>query len=103
MTATIELKLTQDFSSVEQYPLFLVLLFLRKAYDNLYHWWQLQTLTGCRAVQKLWILLAEILSLQESFTCQNVLNGPQLIATRGTTHWGFNPTTLFNVAVDNVV
>ena len=58
-TSIMELKITQELESVDQYSLFLVLFDLRKAYNNLYLGRLIQTLAGYGAVPKLRGLLAE--------------------------------------------
>ena len=45
-TLIMEINITQDMASVYQNPLFLVLLDLRKAYDNLERGWLSKTLEG---------------------------------------------------------
>ena len=80
-TAIMELKLSQELKSVDQSPLFIVFLDLRKAYDNLYHWRLLQTIEGYRAGTKQWGLLAELWSHQGVVTFQTGFHGPQFRTT----------------------
>ena len=75
-TAIMDLKIAQELASVEQYPLFLVFLDIRKACDNLDRGWLLQTLVGYGEGPKLRSLLAEFWSLQEIVNRQNVFHGP---------------------------
>ena len=58
-TAIMEHKLVQELASVDQDPLFSVLLDLRKAYNNLDQGRLLQNLEGYGAGPKLWGLLVE--------------------------------------------
>ena len=102
-TAIMELKVAQDLASVYQNPLFLLLLVLRRAYDNLDWGRLLKSLEGHGSVPKLQGLLVKFWSIQEVFTCQNGFHGPQFRATRGTTQGGIDLPTLFNLSVDSVV
>ena len=77
-TAIIELKLSQELSSVYQYPLFIVFFYIRKAYDNLDGEWILLTLAGYGEGPKLRGFLAVLWSCQEVVTLQNIFHGPQL-------------------------
>ena len=52
-TAIMENNMAQDLSSIDQDPLFLVFLYLRKAYDNLYYGRILHTLEGYRSGPKM--------------------------------------------------
>ena len=99
----MELKLTQQLSIVDRYPLFLVFLDIRNSYNNLEWGRLLKTLESYGVGPKLWGLLAEFLSRQEVVTRQNVFRGPQLRATRGKTQWGNASPTIFNVSVYIVV
>ena len=54
----INLKLAQELASVDQDPLFLIFLDLRKAYDNLDRGWLLQMLVGYGAGPKMRGILA---------------------------------------------
>ena len=74
-------------ASAEQDPIFLVLLDLSKAYDNLDYGRLLQTLAGYGAGPKLWGLLAIFWSFQEVVTFHNRLLGPKLSATIVTKKW----------------
>ena len=81
-TSTMELKLAQELASVDQDLLFLLFLYIRKAYYNL-DWGKLiQTLEGYGAVLKLWGLLEEFWSIQEVVTRKNGFHGPQFQSTR---------------------
>ena len=57
--AIMEINFAQDLESVDQDPLFLVLLGLRKVYDNLDRGWILKTLEGYGAGPKMWVILEE--------------------------------------------
>ena len=59
-TVIMDLKKLQELKSVEQDPLFLIYLDIRKTYDNLNHGRLLQMLVGYREGLKLWGLLDEI-------------------------------------------
>ena len=73
----MDLKLAQELASVDQHPLFLVLLELSKTYDNLDWGRLLQTIEGYGAGPKLQGLLAELWTRQQVVTCQNGFHGPQ--------------------------
>ena len=77
-TAVIELKLSQGFTCVYQYPFYLIFLYLMKAYDNLDLGQQLQVLVGYKTGLKLRGLLVELWLCQEVVTSQNGFHGPQL-------------------------
>ena len=57
-TAIMEIKLAQELASVYQYALFLKLIYIKKAYNNLDCGWLLQILAGYGAVPKMWGILA---------------------------------------------
>ena len=99
----IELKLAQELAILDQDPLFLVLLYLSKVYDNIYQGGLLQTLEFYGSGPNLQGLLAEFWSRQELFTCQNVFHSPQFLDTIDTTQGGLASPALFNASVDSVV
>ena len=102
-TAIIELKLSYELSSVDQDSLFLLLLYLRKSYDNLDRGVLLQIIEGYGEEPKLRGLLVEFWTIQEVITRQNGFRGPQFQATRRTIQRGLALPTLFNVEVDRLV
>ena len=102
-TSIMDLKLEQELASFYQEPLLLLLLDLRKAYDNFDRGQLLKTLEGYGAGPKMWGMLAEFWARQEVFTIQNGYHGPQFSVTRGTKKGGLKFPTLFNVEVENVV
>ena len=77
-TIIMELRLAQELESVDQDPLFLVFLDLRKAYEKIYRGRLTNTLEGYGAGLKLQGLLKEFWSRQEVVTRQNGFNVPQL-------------------------
>ena len=77
-TAIIELKLSYELSSVDQDSLFLLLLYLRKSYDNLDRGVLLQIIEGYGEEPKLRGLLVEFWTIQEVITRQNGFHVPQL-------------------------
>ena len=101
-TSIMELNLAQDLASLDQKPLFLVLLDLRKSYDNLDCGWIFNTLEGYGAGPKTQGILTEFWVQQEVVTRKNGYHGPQFRSTRGTTQGVLTFTTLFNVVVKNV-
>ena len=101
--ATMELKIAQELVSVDQYPLLLVFLDLRKACNNLERGRLLKKLVGYGMVPKLWCLLVKFWERQEVVTLQNRLHCPQFLVTRGKTQGVLDSPTIFNVEVDSVV
>ena len=77
-TIIMELRLAQELESVDQNPLFLVFLDLRKAYEKIYRGRLTNTLEGYGAGLKLQGLLKEFWSRQEVVTRQNGFNVHQL-------------------------
>ena len=77
-TNIMELKVLQELEIVDQDPLLLVFLDLRKAYGKLYRGRLPNTLEGYGAGLKLRELLAEFWSRQEEFTRHNDFHVPQL-------------------------
>ena len=84
-TAIIKLKLAQEMESVDQEPLFWVLLDLRKSYDNLDRGRLMKTLEGYGSGPKIRDVLAGFWAQQEVVTRHNGYHGPQFRATHGTT------------------
>ena len=64
-TAIMELKLVQELVSVDQDPLVLVLLDLRKLYDNLVRGQLLKTLEGYGAGPKMWDIIVDFWARHE--------------------------------------
>ena len=102
-TATMELKITQDITSVYQDPLFLAFLELRKSYDMVNHSCLIRTLEGYSAGRHMCELLATFWAHQEVVTRQNGYHFPNFKAAWVKTQGGIISTTLFNVVKDNVV
>ena len=71
----MEIKIAQELSSVDQDPLLLLFLQLRKAYTNLEQGKLLQTLKGYGVGPKLRGLLAEFWPRQEVVTHHNGFHG----------------------------
>ena len=90
-------------SSLDQEPLLLMFLDLRKFYDNLDCGQLLKTLEGYGAGLKMWGILTDFWSRQEVFTQKNGYHVPQFRSTCSTTQGLLTSLTLFNMAVDSVV
>ena len=88
---------------MDQDLIFLVLLDLQKAYDNLDRCCLLNTWEGYEAGPKMQEIMMEFWVRQEVVTRKNGYHGPQFRAARGTTQGGMKPPTLLNVEVDSVV
>ena len=102
-TAIMDIKMAQELASIDQEPLFLVFLDLRKAYDTLDCVRILQTLDRYGVGPKIRGLLEELWEKQEVVTRQNVYHGPKFRAARGTNQGGLASPILFNVVVDSVI
>lgn len=74
----MEINISQELESVDQDPLFLVFLDLRKIYENMDHGRLLQTLAGYGAGPKLRGLLVSFWLGQEVVTRKRGFHGPQL-------------------------
>ena len=97
------LNLAQELIIVDQDPLFLVLLDLKKSCDNLDRGCLLKTLEGYGVGVKVWDILLDFCEQQEVVTQKNGYHGPHFRAVRVTTRGGMTSLTLFNVTVDSVV
>ena len=67
-TAIVEIKMSRKLASINQDPLSLVFLDLRKVYNTLYHGRLLQTLGGYGADLKVWGILEEFWKTQKMVT-----------------------------------
>ena len=99
----MELKLTQELSSIDQDPLFLVFLDLWNAYNNVDRERLIITLEGYGSGPHMCSLLETFWECQQVVLRQNGFHGPAFPATRGTMQGGIFSPTLFNVLVDNII
>ena len=102
-TAIFDLNLVQEQVSVDQDPLLLVFLDLRKVYDTIYHGLLMTTLEGCGAGPHMCRLLSVFWDQQEVVIHQSGYPGPHFKKTRGTNQGGLISPTIFNLIVDNVL
>ena len=94
-TAIIELKLAQELSGIDQETLFLILLDLMKAYDNVDRDQLLITLEEYGVGPRLYGLLDTFWDCHKVGPIQNVCYGSDLIYKRGTTQGGIlSPDTV---------
>ena len=101
--ATMEINLSQEVASVDQGPLFLVLLDPRKAYNTVDRFHLIRTLESYGAGPQMCNLLANFWARQEVVIRQNRYHGPNFMATWGETQVGLISLNLFNAVLDNVV
>ena len=102
-TAIMELKIAQEISSIDQDPLLLLLLDLRKAYGTVNQDCLLITLEGYGEGTWMCGLLETLWEYEQVVLRQNGFHGPAFPATRGTMQGGLMYLTLFNMVVDNVI
>ena len=101
--AILELKLAQELARIDEDPLLLMFLYLRKAYETLDQGSILMTLEGYGAGPHMCGILADLWERQEVVTRKNGYHGPQLKATWGTTQGGLILPTLFKMVTNNMV
>ena len=99
----MELNPAQELASIDQSPLFLVFLDLRKAYDTVDQERLIITLEGHGAGPCLCGLLETFWGHQQVMPRHNGFHGPEFPVTRGTTQVRLVSPALFNVLVDNVI
>ena len=87
-TSTMELKLSQYFSRVDQYSFFLVFLKLRKSYNTVDRGRFIRTLEGYGAGPQMFKIPVTFWDHQEVITSQTGYHGPNFIATRNKTQGG---------------
>ena len=99
----MELKLAHELTSIDQDPLFLFFVDLRKAYDTVDRDRLLITLEGygtgprmCRLLETFWYFHQVVLR-------QNGFLGPTFPDTRGTMQGVLVSPTMFNVMVENTI
>ena len=97
------MNLDQEIISIDQNPLFLVFLDLRKAYDTVDLERLLITLEGYGAGSCLCGLLKTFCYFQQAVPRQNGFHVPTFPATRGKMQGGIVSLTLFNLVVDNFI
>ena len=102
-TVILDLKMVQELKSMDQEPLFLVFLDLRKVYYTIYCGCLLTTLEGYGAGPHMCRLLAIFWEQQKAITCQNRYHSLDSKATKGTTQSGIISPTLFSLIVNNMV
>ena len=101
-TETMDFVLAHDISSINPYPIFLVFLDLRKAYNTVDCGRLIKTLEGYSLVPQMYKLLAILWSHQGVVTINNEYHGPNCKATQGTNQGGIMSLALFNAVVDNL-
>ena len=101
--AIMELNLAQEIASIEQDPLFLVFLDLRKAYDTVDQDRLLIKLKGYGAGLCMCGILETFWDCQQVVTRQNGFHRLTFSATMGTMQGELMSPTLFNIVVDNVI
>ena len=99
----MELKISQEIASIDQDPLFLVFLDLRKAYDTMDWDCLLITLEGYGTGPWLCGILETFWDCHQVVPMQNGFHRPTFPPTRGKMQVGLVSLTLFNVVVDNFI
>ena len=102
-TDIMDLKLAQELASIDQDPLFLIFLDLRKDYGTMDRDRILITLEGYGAGPWMCGILETFWYFQMVVPSQNVFHRPAFNTTRGTTQDGHMSPILFNVVVNNVI
>ena len=102
-TAILEAKLAQELASLENEPLFVIFLDLRKAYDTVDRTRSLQTFEEYGMGPNMLRLLRNYWANQVIVPRQNGYHGTPFPATRGQTQGGLFAPTGFNIVVDSVI
>ena len=102
-TAILEVKLAQALACIEQAPLYMVFLDLRKAYDTVDRSRALEVFEQYGMGPRMLRLLRNFWSNQQVIPRQSGYHGPVFTATRGHTQGGLFSPTKFNIVADCVV
>ena len=102
-TAILEVKLAQELACIEQAPLYMVFLDLRKAYDTVDRSRALEVFEQYGMGPRMLRLLRNFWSNQQVIPRQSGYHGPVFTATRGHTQGGLFSPTKFNIVADCVV
>ena len=95
----MDITMSQELVSIDQDPLLLVFLELRKVYDTLDRRFLLKTLEGYRSGPKLHGILVEFWESQWVVTRKRGYPGPQFWENRSTTQGVLELPALFNLEV----
>ena len=99
----LDLNLDQELASIDQYPLFLVFLYLQNAYNTVDRGRLLTTLEVNSSGPHVCKLLVVFWNQQEVVTHQNHYHCPHFKLTMGTNQGGLVLPTLSNLILDSVV
>ena len=99
----MELEIALELASIDQYPLFLSFLDLRKPYNTLDHIRLISTLEVYGAGPQMWDLLLTLWAHREVVTRQKQVPRPEFKATQRKMQGGLISPTLINLLVDTVV
>ena len=102
-TAIMELKLSHKLVRIDQEPLFLIFLDLRKAYETVYWYNLIIKLEGYGAGPRMCGILETFWYCQQVVTRQNVFHGSAFHVTRGTTQGILLSPMMLNVVVENFI
>lgn len=102
-TATVEAKLTQQLAAVEQEPLYVIFLGLRKAYDTLYRGRTMKILEGYGVGPTVRSILQTFWEGHTVVLRQSGYYGEPFKVTRGVTQGHVISPTIFNVVTNAVV
>ena len=102
-TAILEAKLAQELAALDNEPLFVIFLDLRKAYDTVDRTRSLQTFEEYGMGPNMLRLLRNYWTHQTVIPRQNGYHGTPFPASRGQTQGGLFAPTGFNIVMDSVI
>ena len=98
-----KIKIAQELTCINQYPIFLVFLDVRKASDTVERFRLIRNLERYSVGPQMYELLATFWVHQKFATRKTGYHSPKCKATYGTVQGGIISPNLFNVVMDNLV